>query len=129
MNAQTEVYAIYYDQELNSVIMDWDGYATSSQFREGTETMLNILIKNHATKVLADIKDMVIIGMEDQSWLEKQFLPRAIQFGFKACAMVKPDSYFNKVAVESISYKVDQEKLLIKFFDTAEEAKEWLKGF
>ena len=126
MEANTETYNIYFDETINAVIMEWDGYATSGQFKEGTELMLNTLIQNNAFKVLADIKDMVLIGMEDQQWLDTHFLPRAMKFGFKAIAIIKPDSYFNKVAVESISYKVDKDKLAINFFDNVEEAREWL---
>jgi hypothetical protein len=128
MDASTEVYNVYFDPEINAVVMEWDGYATSPQFKEGTELMLNTLIKNKACKVLADIKDMVLIGLEDQNWLDTNFLPRATKFGFKAIAILKPHNYFNKVAVESISYKVDSDKLLINFFDNIAEAKEWLKN-
>jgi ribonuclease HII len=127
MDTNTDIYNIYFDKEINAVVMEWDGYATSAQFKEGTELMLNTLIQNKAYKVLADIKDMVLIAMEDQEWLENNFLPRAIQFGFKAIAMIKPDSYFNKIAVESISYKVDKEKLTINFFNSVDDAKAWLK--
>lgn len=122
----TEPYNIYYDADLHAVIMEWDGYSNSSQFRQGTELMLNTLIANKASHVLADIKDMVLIGQEDQQWLSTDFLPRAIQFGFKGIAIVRPDNYFNKVAVESVSYKVDKEKLTINFFDNIEEARVWL---
>ena len=127
MEVNTEIYNIYFDEEINSVVMEWDGYATSTQFKEGTELMLNTLIQNNSFKVLADIKDMVLIGMEDQKWLDTHFLPRAIKFGFKAIAIIKPDNYFNKVAVESISYKVDKDKLSINFFDNISDAKEWLQ--
>jgi hypothetical protein len=126
MEANTEIYNIYFDKDINAVVMEWDGYATSKQFKQGTELMLNILIKNNCSKVLADIKDMKIIAMEDQQWLNEDFLPRATTFGFKAIAIVKPDYYFNKVAVETISYKVDKDKLTINFFDNVNEAKEWL---
>ena len=126
METHTEIYNIYFDGEINSVVMEWNGYATSKQFKQGTELMLNMLIKNNCSKVLADIKDMKIIAMEDQQWLNEEFLPRATTFGFKAIAIVKPHYYFNKVAVETVSYKVDKEKLTINFFDNSEEAKEWL---
>jgi hypothetical protein len=126
METNTEIYNIYFDEEINSVVMEWNGYATSKQFKQGTELMLNMLIKNKSSKVLADIKDMKIIAMEDQQWLNEEFLPRATTFGFKAIAIVKPHYYFNKVAVETISYKVDKEKLTINFFDNSEEAREWL---
>ena len=121
-----EVYHIYYDPAMNWIVMNWDGYATSKQFREGTERMLALLVEYQTGKVLADIKDMVLIGMQDQHWLDIHFLPGAIQAGFQAIALIRPSHYFNQVAVESISYKVDKEKLLIQVFDQVEEAKAWL---
>jgi hypothetical protein len=126
MTLNAEVYNIYFDTGINCVVMEWNGYATSAQFKEGTELMLNTLIKNKATRVLANIKDMVIIGKEDQEWLDLHFLPRATAFGFKALAIIRPDHYFNKVAIESISYKVDKNKLAINIFDNIDEAREWL---
>jgi hypothetical protein len=128
METSNKVYDIYPDTTSESIIMDWEGYATSPQFREGTETMLNLMIEQRMHKVLANIQNMVMIGAEDQKWMETNFLPRAIRFGFKACAIVRPTNYFNKVAVETISFKVDKEKLQIGFFDTYEEAKEWLES-
>ena len=126
MEAHTEIYNIYFDKEINAVVMEWNGYATSKQFKQGTELMLNTLISNNCSKVLADIKDMKIIAMEDQQWLNEEFLPRATKFGFRVIAIIKPEFYFNKVAVETISYKVDKDKLTINFFDNIEEAKAWL---
>lgn len=128
MDASAEtIYNIYFDKTSNCVIMEWRGYATSAQFREGTELMLRTLIENNSSKVLADIRDMVIIGMSDQAWLDNDFLPRALHSGFQTIAIVKPNSYFNKIAVESVSYKVDKEKLTINFFDDRDAAIDWLK--
>lgn len=127
MQANPEVYSIYFDEELEAVVMEWDGYATSQQFREGTELMLNTLIRHKAKKVLADIKDMIIIGQDDQQWLTAHFIPRAIEFGFRYIALLRPRHYFNQVAVETISYKVDIDKLTIHFFEEVDEAREWLQ--
>ncbi len=121
------IYRIY--PESDRIVMEWEGYATSAQFREGTETMLNYLIEQRVHKVLADVRDMVLIGMEDQKWMETSFLPRAIRFGFKACAIVRPSNYFNKIAVETISFKIEKEKLAVQVFDTSEEAINWLDSF
>lgn len=127
MNTDSQVYNIYFNRHLDAVVMEWDGYANSRQFREGTERMLVTLKQFKASRVLGDIANMVLIGMEDQQWLEQDFLPRAIGAGFKSIAMVRPSSYFNKVAVESVSYKVDKEKLNIQFFDNREDAENWLR--
>ena len=126
MTTTSNAYDVYFDKDLDAVVMKWTGYTNSGEFREGTELMLNTLIKNNCEKVLADIKDMTLIGSDDQQWLEHTFLPRAIRFGFKRLAMIKPSSYFNKVAVESISGKIDRKNLTVGYFDTLEEAIAWL---
>jgi hypothetical protein len=126
MQTANDVYHIYFDPKISSIVMEWDGYATSEQFKQGTELMLNLLVQHNCSKVLADIKDMVIIGMEDQEWLLQQFIPRAIEFGFRSLAIIQSEHYFNKVAVETVSYRVDKNKLRINFFDNSIEAKTWL---
>ena len=126
MNAPSKVYNIYYEPVIDSVIMDWTGYATSREFREGTELMLKELIENNTYKVLANAKEMTIIALEDQEWLNTEFLPRSFKAGLRGVAVVKPDSYFNKVALETISYRMDKRKIAISFFDSLREAKEWL---
>jgi hypothetical protein len=123
-----KIYDIYYDAEKGWVVMQWEGYANSAQFREGTELMLKTLTANGAHKVLANIQDMVLIGQEDQKWLEESFLPKAIASGFKAVAFVKPLSYFNQIAVESVSYKIDKQRLTINLFDSKKEAEQWLSS-
>lgn len=123
-----EVYKIYYHNDGKYVVMEWNGYATSQEFREGTEKMLQVLIENKADKVLGDIRDMVIIGQEDQKWLNDIFLPKAILSGFKAIALIQPIHYFNKVAVESVAFKVKKELLRINFFSEYKEAKAWLES-
>jgi hypothetical protein len=128
ISTEGKIYNIYFDERTDSVIMEWNGYATSAQFRAGTELMLKILKENNCSKVLGDIRDMALIGSDDQAWLDSDFLPRAIKAGFKKIAILKPTSYFNKVAVESVSYKVDQEKLAINFFDDRKTATEWLNA-
>lgn len=123
----SKVYKVFVDSQTDTVVMDWKGYATSQQFRDGTELMLNYLIESKVHKVLADAKDMILIGMEDQQWMETSFLPRATRFGLKTCAIVKPESYFNKVAIESITRKIDPEKIQVSVFDNVEEARAWLQ--
>jgi hypothetical protein len=120
------VYAIIYDELSKYVTMTWEGYATSSEFREGTELMLNTLIQNKCSKVLADVSKMVLISREDQLWLETNFLPRANRFGFTKIALIQPTSYFNKVAIETINSRIDKKKISLMVFENGEEAKHWL---
>lgn len=118
-------YNIQFDPVQNWVIMKWEGYISSAEFRDGTELMLNLLIKNGTSKVLADVEHMLLIDQKDQEWLIKYFLPRAIQFGFKAIALLKPISMFNRSAIDNISSYISHE-ISIKVFDNMEKARHWL---
>lgn len=121
------IYRIYLEADADYVTMTWNGYANSLQFREGTEKMLSELVRHNVNKVLGDIKNMVLINSDDQQWLLDHFLPKAIEAGFRAIALVRPVHYFNKVAVETVAYKVNHEKLKIQFFNDLRSATEWLR--
>ena len=121
-------FSVDYDQELNAAVMEWAGYFTVDQFKEGTEKMLNCMKQHQSKKVLALIRDMMLIGAEEQKWLEVSFLPRAIEQGFKACALLTPFYHFSKVAVENITWKIDKKKLIVNLFDNEQEARNWLKS-
>ena len=125
---KTITYRIWFDDTTGIVRMQWTGYATSAQFREGTRDMLRVLKEHSASAVLGDITDMVLISQEDQQWLVECFLPVAIESGFKSVALLKPHHYFNKVAVETVAYKVNQDLLSIRFFDDEAAALEWLRS-
>jgi hypothetical protein len=126
MKTSAQVYNIYYDASSECIVMDWNGYATSEQFRQGTEEMLQLLIRYKVHKVLADSFDMVLISSADQDWIYNNFLPRAIDKGFKAIALVRPESYFNYVALESLNYRIGNDKISIRMFDKIDDAKHWL---
>jgi hypothetical protein len=127
METETPIYKVFLLEGEDYVTMEWSGYANSKQFREGTEKMFEKLLTHKATKVLGNIKDMVLIGSDDQAWLHEQFLPKAIAGGFKAIALVRPVHYFNNVAIESIVFKINQDALNVQVFNNVEDAKAWLK--
>ncbi len=125
----TKPYNIYWDAENQWVVMDWTGYATSAQFIEGVELMYNLIKKHNAFKVLANIKDMTLISLQDQNYTVYSFLPRAIEAGFRAIAVVRPVSYFNAVAIESMGYRVNQTTVQMRVFHQKADALEWLREF
>ena len=127
--ASSAVYDITYDTNLKAVIGIWKGYATSTQFREGTEEQLAVMVANQTTKMLVDLKEMVLIGKDDQDWMDKSYIPKSIEEGLKVVAVVQPDYYFSKVAVDSIIFKVNKQELKVNYFSTLDEAKAWLKNF
>lgn len=119
-------YQIYYDDSKDCVAMDWDGYSTSAQFKEGTEIMLTLIKAKNTSKILADMKDMVLISMEDQFWVANELLPRLSEAGVKMLAVVNPHYYYGKVAIESLTVKTNEASIACKIFHNLETAKQWL---
>jgi hypothetical protein len=122
-----KTYNIYYDADQGFVRMDWYGYSRQEEFREGTEYMLKVLVENRAHKVLADIREMTLIGKNDQSYIQYNFLPRAIERGFRAIALVRPANYFNAIAVESILPRAEALRVQMRVFNDLAAASDWLR--
>ncbi|WP_291150694.1 STAS/SEC14 domain-containing protein [Flavobacterium sp. UBA7680] len=127
--ADSPGYSITYDNKIKAVVCVWKGYSNSWEFREGTEKYLSLLVQKKVSKMLVDLKEMILIGKEDQDWMDRSYLPKAVEEGLKAVAVVQPDYYFNKVAVESILFKLNMRPVQVNYFKTFEEAKEWLSMF
>lgn len=117
-----------YDADVPCVLMVWKGYATSAAFREGNARVLAEITERRASKLLGDVIDFVLIGAEDQAWLNEVWIPRAMHAGLRKVALVQPSFYFNRVAIDSVAQKLDRERVQIGFFDNRDDAKTWLKG-
>lgn len=124
----TEIYKVTYEEDINAVFCKWYGYATSNQFRESTELLLEMLEKHNAHKILVDLKDMILIGKEDQDWMDRTYIPKATTLGLKFVACIQPLYFFNKIAVESIVYSFNKTPVTVNYFENYEDAIDWLKN-
>ena len=121
-------FSVDYDVDVPAVVMIWRGYATSGVFRAANEQVLQTIGERRAKKLLGDITEFVLIGAEDQDWLNNVWLPRAMEAGLRVAALVTPSFYFNRVAVENVVKKLDPARLQVAYFATRDEAREWLKS-
>ena len=117
---------IGYDADVPCVIMTWKGYATSREFREANERILGVIVERKSSNLLADIKEFVLIGADDQHWLTSNWIPRATGAGLRNVAMISSSFYFNRVAVGNVEGKLDPERIILQYFDTRDAAREWL---
>ena len=118
---------IGYDADIPCVVMIWKGYATSAAFREGNARVLTEITDRRASKLLGDVTDFVLIGAEDQAWLNEVWIPRAMHAGLREVALVQPSFYFNRVAIDTVAQKLDRDRVQLGFFDNRDAAKAWLK--
>jgi hypothetical protein len=109
-------------------MVQWQGYATSSQFRKIAESQLQLMEEYSYNKILTDNTNMKVVSMEDQEWIVNNWLPRALKAGYIACATITSKDYFSRIAIENVITKVG-DQLTVQYFDNVEDAADWLKNF
>lgn len=117
-----------HDIESGAVIMEWTGFSSSSQFREANEAVLKLIRDTNASKIIADIRNMKIITIQDQQWLYQNWLPRTIRAGVEFVAIVESEDFFNRLSVDNVVQKID-DQLTVKYFKSVLGAKGWLKNY
>lgn len=125
LHMMNKVHEAGYDNNTQSLICRWMGYATSQQFREGMLIQLGMLTAWQCDRMLVDLRDMVLIGKEDQEWMDRTYLPMAVQYGLKIVGIVPSEHYFNKVAVDNIVVKIQPEIVQVRYHLSVEAAREW----
>ena len=115
-----------YDAEVPCVVMTWQGYAPSREFRDANERVLNVLVERGSSKLLGDVREFVLIGQEDQLWLANNWIPRAIAGGLRTAALLTPSFYFNQVAVRAVIQALDPDRLSVRQFEDHDDARTWL---
>jgi hypothetical protein len=85
------------------------------------------LQEHGVNKILGDDSALPTIHAEDQAWIIKDWLPRAMAVGLKATANKPPLFHFGKVSVSSVQAGL-RTGLITKSLDTLEEARAWLHG-
>lgn len=125
---QPTVYRIYYDATIASVVMEWQGLATSQEFRQGSEEMRQMVYNQGITRVLADLTHMKLIALQEREWLLNDFLPRVLEAGLKTIAFVRSSDYHNQLSIGTVVYEIDPEQLEVAYFESRSEAEAWLKN-
>lgn len=118
--------SITLDDSIPGIVIVWKRYATSTQLRFIHEQIIRLLEKHGVGKILGDDTAIATIHAEDQEWIIKDWMPRAIAAGLKAAASKIPNSYFGKLSIESIQSEVPQ-GLILRTFDNNADARTWLR--
>ena len=119
---------VEYDKDTGCGIMTWRGYATSAQLRAAYNNFLKLVQDCGVNKGLSDNRGMTMLSLEDQEWINKDFLPRLLKTGFKYSAVIVPASHFARIGVENVVQNIQQDEIQVRYFPTVDKAKEWLRS-
>lgn len=110
------------------ITIQWFGFPRSNDFREACNMVVDFMIKFKTGKLLTDNRKAKIFSVNDQKWLNSEWLPNAIKAGYYCSATLINDDVFVKTAVNNISSKRDQKTIKSKLFTNENDAIIWLQS-
>ena len=125
---QNHLVTISYDDELHLGKATWNGFLSSSEFREAAEICLNLTNERKLLRWLGDNRKLRAIRQADQDWFVEHILPRLVGSTLRRNASVVSEDLFNKMAVAQIIKRANNlGDMAVKEFDNPEDAMAWLK--
>jgi hypothetical protein len=84
---QAPYLSVEYD-ERGFLYLNWKGYVSVSQVKEGVEKILEVLKTHYCTRLLNDNRELFGSWTQSIRWLETDFMPRAIALGLEKIAFI-----------------------------------------
>ncbi len=111
-------------------IMKWLGLAKTDNYRAGHNQFTELLKESPSKLWLFDYQQGKVIDVKDQGWTVEEWFPEALEViekDLQKIAVIMSKDIFNKVSVRIITDKISKQfDMDIAFFESSEDAKEWL---
>jgi hypothetical protein len=120
------VASVKWDEDGQLVLVEWQGWANSTEFSELLEAEIVALRKHKGSRMLADCRRQKGLSAADQARANEQWLPRALAAGLKRFAVVVPASGLAQANLKERLGKAPAAAVEIAYFETAEAARDWL---
>jgi hypothetical protein len=122
------VASVRWDDAAKLVLVEWEGWADSSEFAALLDAELLALEQHRSSRLLADCRRQKVLNPKDQDRANREWLPRALKAGLKRFAVVVPASVVADMNLRDSLGKASGTGLEVGFFATVVEAREWVAG-
>jgi hypothetical protein len=120
------VASVRWDGEGQLVLVEWEGWANSTEFAALLDAEIHALRQHHGSRLLADCRRQKVLNPADQDRANLDWLPRALAAGLKRIAVVLPSSGLAELNLKESLGKAPAGALDVAYFVTVEDAREWL---
>jgi hypothetical protein len=127
--------SLYFENAAGEVLTDPAGFLRtnwSSQKRnpEATqaifENMLRALQQYGWSRILINQRNMIPFTPQEQQWIAREWLPRAVQAGYRHGAVVVSPNVLVRLATAFVTTSIQGLPLMYRSFDTVADAQSWL---
>jgi len=125
---ETDSVVLWYYSELKIIHHEMLKMPDSETFRELLTQGANLVERHRATKWLSDDRGNTVLRDHDETWSEREWLPRVVRGGFKYWAIVLPKAAIGKLNMRRLA--ADHARRGVESFivDTPEAAFRWLQS-
>ncbi len=108
--------------------LEWNGHATSAQYRSSLQLALTYVMKHDVHFWLADLRGMTAILQDDEKWANEKWFPKLFTSPLEKMAILHSNDYFNQTSVARSFKKVNSQLTFqVSDFSDMREALKWLK--
>jgi hypothetical protein len=109
-----------------TVLVEWEGWANSTEFAAILDAEVRALKDHRGSRLLADCRLQKVLSPAGQERAGREWLPRALAAGLKRFAVILPASGLARMNLKDILDAVPSTRLEVGYFDTVDQAREWL---
>lgn len=118
----------YYNEEIETIVSVYQGFLSIDEFKENAQKAIDIRAEKKCKKELVNTENLEIMLKEIQEWLNDYWFPTSEKQGLRYMAFIKPKSVFGDLSVRATNAASEMKGAIeIAYFESIEEAKEWLE--
>jgi hypothetical protein len=120
-------HSIRWDSDSQCVFAEWNGFATSVEFRECLMNGLQAIKDHRAVRYVSDTRGAKLILDKDRTWVNETWVPLAAAAGLRRLALVvSTQPRMARLAVEAVAEAFDSDRLQLHTFESLDEAMRWV---
>ncbi|GAB3859401.1 hypothetical protein GCM10028822_35890 [Hymenobacter terrigena] len=127
--------SLYFENAAGEVLTDpagflrtnWSSHKRSPEATRAIfENMLRALQQRGWSRILINQQAMIPFTPEEQRWIAHEWLPRAVQAGYRHGAVVVSPNVLVRLATAFVTTSIQGMPLVYRSFDTVANAQRWL---
>lgn len=125
--ARPGVASVTWDETSKTVLVVWDGWANTAEFRAILDAEIRALHEHEGSLLLADCRLQRVLNPADEERANEDWIPRAMAAGLRQFAVVLPVSDLAAARIQERLTAVPGSGFRVRYFSTLEDARRWLE--
>ena len=124
----TDQITVWYHTDKKIIHHMMHKYTHGQVFRDALMAGLEAMKKYRAQKWLSDDRNNPALGSEDTEWNKANWMPKAVEAGWKYWAIVQPKEFAAKYTLGTVVPDLTGRGIIVRMFNDPEKAMEWLES-